>query len=79
VYVWAVVIVLVVVTVSEVPSPQSITIFWAPDVLENVVLIEHDASPRSQNKNCTSVATSIIAGQSEGLENDDGGPSVILK
>jgi hypothetical protein len=27
VYVWAVVIVLVVVTVSEVPSPQSITIF----------------------------------------------------
>jgi len=37
--VWLVSVDAVVVTVLVVPSPQSITIFWVPDVLVNVVLI----------------------------------------
>ena len=78
VYVWPVVVDAVVVTVLVVASPQSIIIFCVPDVLVNVVLIEQVASPRSQNKNCTSVATSVIIGQSEGLEYT-AGPVVLLK
>jgi hypothetical protein len=76
--VWLVFVDAVVVTVLVVPSPQSIIIFWVPDVLVNDVLIEQAASPRSQNRNCTSVATSVITGQSEGLEYD-AGPVVLLK